>query len=493
MSSEQRNMRIVGREYEQKKLELGFQSKEAEFIVVYGRRRVGKTYLIRRFFEQKQALFFQVSGIHRARSRVQLNEFKKEIERVFYATKKSTRLQNPTNWMEALGALTDAIENTVQHQKVVLFFDEFPWMATPKSGLLQAIDYYWNRFWVNNPNIKVVICGSAAAWIIDKILSDKGGLYNRVTSRIHLHPFTLKETKTYLEYKGVYLDNAQILQLYLCIGGIPFYLKHIQKGYSAIQSINQLCFQKKGTLLDEFENLFTSLFDQDGEHEAIIKLIASKREGVSRSEIEKAINIKGGRLTKWLKELAASDFISELMSDDKERGQYFKVTDEYTLFYLSWIDKGSVNRIKQEMTENYWEAISQKPAWKAWSGYAFEAVCFKHLPQIRKAVSIPEGSIASSWRYISNKTSDMAGAQIDLIFNRNDGIINIFEIKCSFSPYALEKAYSAELQRKIEVYKKITKTEKQIFLCMITANRLKKTLYSEEYVSAEVTLKDFYY
>ncbi len=483
--------KIVGRHYEQQQLQKKFDSQEAEFIAIYGRRRVGKTFLIRNFFKDKNCLFFQVSGIHKDPFNLQLNEFKNEIERTFFSDKGGLQLKEPENWMEALQLLTKSIELAKEHKKVVLFLDEFPWMATPKSGLLQALDYYWNRFWVNNPKIKLIVCGSAASWIIRNILNNKGGLHNRVTSRIHLEPFTLYETKEYLKQQGVVLNNTQILDLYMCIGGIPFYLKFVEKGLSAVQNINQLCFQKKGSLLDEFNNLFSSLFDHADIHEEIVRIIASRREGLSRAEIESSTGSKGGSLSEKLQELEEASFIMKFIPWGKERGTYYKIIDEYTLFYLKWIAPEKKGRLAKEITLKFWQDASQTPAWKAWAGYAFEAICYKHLTLIRKALQITDGATATTWRYSSKKKGE-EGAQIDLLFDRPDDTINLCEIKYCKEPYAIDKSYSKELLRKIDIYKKITKTEKQIFLSMITSCQLKKTMYSEEIITSHVSLNNLF-
>jgi AAA+ ATPase superfamily predicted ATPase len=482
---------IIGRKYEQQQLQKSLDSKEAEFIAIYGRRRVGKTYLVRNFFKNKKCIFFQISGIHNAPTNLQLKEFKKEIERIFLHELGGLKLKEPENWMEALELLTDSIQLVKDSQKIVLFFDEFPWMVTHKSGLLSALDYYWNRFWVNNEKIKLIICGSAASWIVRNILNNKGGLHNRVTSKIHLEPFTLYETKEYLKYKEITLTNAQILDLYMCLGGIPYYLKFVEKGLSAAQNINRLCFQKRGSLLDEFKNLFSSLFDHAEAHEEIIKFIATKREGISRKEIEKAILKKGGRLSRRLEELEEAGFIMAFVPWGQKRGIYYKIIDEYTLFYLKWIAPDSTSRLSKEITSKFWEAASQTPSWKAWSGFAFEAICYKHLSNIRKTLFIPDGATATTWRSVPKK-GKTEGAQIDLLFYRPDDSVNICEIKYCKEPYAIDKNYSKELQRKVDIFQKITKTDKQIFLSMITACRLKKTMYSEELITSEVRLDDLF-
>ena len=479
-------MTIIGRQYEQKQLNRIFQSVEPEFVAVYGRRRVGKTYLIRNFFDQKACIFFRSSGIHKGSLKKQLEKFKQEIENTFY---KGTQLSAFANWHDAFSALKDAINLFADKQKIVVFLDEIPWMSTPKSGLLEALDYYWNRYWSENNKIKLIICGSAASWIIDHVLHDTGGLHNRVTLRLPIEPFTLAEVKEYLTYKKVNYNNEQILTLYMCLGGIPFYLNFIEKGLSAIQNINNACFSKKGTLYDEFELLFASLFKKHEIHEEIIRFIAHKREGVRRSEIESHFH-KGGRLTGRLKELEEAGFILAFTPWKKERGIYYKIVDEYTLFYLTWIAPRALNRISKNIDDRYWEILSTKPAWKAWSGYAFESICFKHISQIKKTLDIPDGTEIASWRYAPGKNEEISGAQIDLIFDRPDGIVNLCEIKYCSSPFVIDKKYAVHLLSREKIYRQVTKTRKQIFHSVIVSAGLKKTMYSEELIASTVTLAD---
>ena len=483
---------IIGRKAELSLLKEAYQSKKAEFLAVYGRRRVGKTYLIREFFQKQNGLFFQVSGIQYAKSSEQLMEFKKEIQRTFYSSLKATQIETPKSWLAAFEMLQEAITLFGQRQKIVLFFDEFPWMAIRKDKLLQALDYYWNRYWSTQKNIKLIICGSAASWIIENILNNKGGLHNRVTRRIPIEPFALKETKTYLNYHGLHYDNYSILQLYMCIGGIPYYLEMLKKGLSAIQNINQLCFQRKGTLMDEFHNLFKALFNQGAMHEDIIKIIAAKQEGASRDEIETALKTKGGTLTLWLKELEQAGFISTFTPWGRKYGTYYKMTDEYTLFYLTWIEPLRKSGLPIEPKTSYWEVAAHTPRWKYWAGHAFETVCYKHLSSVRKMLNIPEGAVASTWRYIAPKKSKLLGAQIDLVFDRNDNIINICEIKHTSAPFKIDKSYAVVLENKRNVYQAITKTNKQVVISMITTFGLKKSDYADDLIFSSGTLEDFF-
>ena len=483
-------MKIIGRQSEKIKLQKILDSDQGEFVAVYGRRRVGKTYLIREFFQQQSCLFFRSSGIHNGALKKQLNVFKKEIEDTFYKAHKGIQLSSFKNWQDAFAALTDAIDLLAGKQKVVLFLDEIPWMATPKSGLLEALDYYWNRYWSENSKIKLIICGSAASWIIDNILDNTGGLHNRVTLRLLIEPFTLLETKQYLHYKNIRYTNEQILSLYLCLGGIPFYLNFFERGLSVIQNINAICFSKKGTLYDEFDLLFSSLFKAHEIHKELVTFISHKREGVSRSNIEAHFNYKGGRLTKRLRELEEAGFIVAFIPWQKERGTYYKTVDEYTLFYLTWIAPRAASRIAKNIDDQYWQMLSQQSSWKAWSGYAFEAVCFKHVNSIKKALQIPEGSEVSSWKQIGNQKEE--GTQIDLVFDRPDKIVNLCEIKYCKEPFVIDKHYAALLLKREAIYRQSTRTTKQIVHSMIVSGGLKKTLYSEEIIFSVATLTNLF-
>ena len=482
---------LIGRNYEQEKFEKAYQSKRAEFIAVYGRRRVGKTYLIRYFFSKKDCLYFQLTGIYKAAAKVQLKEFIKEVANTFYTSK--VKLEAPKSWMEAFEILTELIEKQDPNKTQVLFFDELPWMAMRSSKLLAALEYYWNRHWSNMPQLKLIVCGSATAWIINKIIKNKGGLHNRVTLRLPLESFTLVETQAFLKHEGIKYDAMQLLQLYMCIGGIPYYLTMLDKGLSATQNINRLCFQKKGTLLDEFTLLMSSLFDQSAVYEQLLELIASKREGMLREDIEEKIKIKGGDLSKKLAELEQTGFIAAFMPWGRsKKGKYYKIVDEYTLFYFHWIAPRALQRVINEIDNKFWEEQSQSAAWRAWSGYAFEAVCFKHISKLKKALKIPEGASAMTWRYLSKKLDNLdQGVQIDLLFDRGDGIINLCEIKYSNKLFVIDKEYAKKLKDKIEIYQKITKTSKQLFISFVTTLGLAPGVYVDELVTSQAMLQDF--
>lgn len=484
-------MSLTGREAEIKQLEEFYSSKKAEFLALYGRRRVGKSFLIQQFYQKKRSINFHVTGLKDGSLKEQIEVFTRVIGKTFY---QGVELVNKTKWLDVFDQLTEAINKTPKNKKIFLFFDELPWMATKKSKLIQALDHYWNRYWSLDPRIKLVVCGSAASWILDNLIHNKGGLYNRITQQIELLPFTLSESKKFLAKKGVRLNNTQLLKLYMAIGGIPLYLEHIQKNLSADQNIEALCFTKRGFLFTEFSKLFSSLFDQQDIHEELIRIIAESRYGISQIELmKKSSKSVGGRLKKRLKELEDAGFVEQFIPyGHKEKGIYYRVLDEYTLFYLKWIDPVATSIKRRDKEKGYWLSKTQSSSWESWSGYAFEAICYKHLNTIRQALAIPPGAESGSWRYTPRKRDSQDGAQIDLLFDRNDGVITMCEIKHTSSPFVIDKTVAKNLIKKIAVFKEQTKTSKQIFISMIAAKGIKPNLYSDDLINSVVKFEDLF-
>lgn len=487
------NKEFAERQQERSILEDFFCSDKPEFLAIYGRRRVGKTFLIRSFFENKSCIFFSSMGIFNASLSRQLGEFTKEISRTFFF---GTELKKMENWFDIFELLTDVINKQVpENKKVVLFFDEFPWMVTPRSKLLQALDYYWNRHWSQNSRIKLIVCGSAASWIIKNIVNNKGGLHNRLTRTILLEPMNLKETKAMLHNMGVRLNNKHISQIYMVTGGVPFYLSHIAPGLSASQVIDKLAFSKNSLLLEEFDKLYSSLFDDVGIYVEIIKVIAKYRYGIHQEELFQKMKTisKGGTIVEKLKELENTGFIIRFLPyKHKRKGIYYKVIDEYTLFYFNLIEPIKETLLKKGLREGYWDKIMSSNSWNVWAGYSFEAMCYKHLNQISKALNLNPTAIPNTWRHAPRTGSKEDGTQIDLLFDRDDDAITICEIKYTNSPFAIDKEYAAKLNKKLEVFRETTKTQKQLFLGIISANGLKKTMYSEEMIDGVVTLEDLF-
>lgn len=483
--------KIIGRAREQDLLKNLIGSKKSEFIAVYGRRRVGKTYLIKNFVNSLPCFFFHVTGLQNGTSKEQQEEFSKQIGATFYNNASITQRER---WRDAFEDLTKAIETVPKDKTVVLFFDEFPWMATPRSKLLTALELYWNRYWVFDKRIKLIICGSATSWIIEKIINNKGGLHNRVTRTIHLKPFSLYETESFLKEHQIRLEKRQILDLYTVLGGVPLYWSYVRKGLSAHQCIDELCFQSNGPLVKEFDRLFQSLFEDPKPYMDLIRILAKHHYGVGQSKlIAKAKIPDGGTAVRRLHQLEEAGFITSLVPyGHKDKGVYYLIEDEYSLFYLRWIEPNIKTVAKKQINEGFWLSQSSQPSWKSWAGYVFESICYKHIDQIRRALKIDPGAHVGTWRFSPRKKDGEDGAQIDLLFDRMDGVITICEIKSSDSPFAIDKSYSQELTRKVEIFKKQTRTKKQIFIAMITAHGLKQTIYSEELIADHVTLEDLF-
>lgn len=484
--------KFVARDRELQILKKLYASKEAEFLAVYGRRRVGKTILIDSFCKAQKGVYFSVSGTQGAPLFDQLANFIDRMSETFYH---GAKLQSVTNWREAFKALNLAFSTVPENQTILLFFDEFPWLATKNSRLLQHIDYYWNQYWSKDKRIKLIICGSSASWIINKIIRNKGGLHNRVTQEIHLQPFTLFETNIYLEHHGIKLSKKQVVEIYMALGGIPYYLRRLQKGLSATQNIEHMAFQRSSFLLEEFDKLYDSLFDGGEVYIEIMRLITQKRYGVSQTELIKNIEgmTQGGEAKKKLQALEDAGFIMRFKPyAHSKKGIYFRVIDEYTLFYFRWIEPVRKSLQSKAFKQGYWAEMVNSPAWHAWASLAFEAVCYKHLAQISTALKLPATALADCWQFIPKSGEVEEGAQIDLLFDRRDDVITLCEIKYTNQIYTIDKQYAKTLQSKLEIFQKRTKTKKTLMLVMISANGVKENMYSEELITDVVTLEGLF-
>lgn len=486
------NSSITGRKKEQKILHSLYERDDPDFLALYGRRRVGKTYLIRNFFSDLPCTFFEITGLKDGSIKDQIHLFTEKLDKVFVTNHSENP---PKNWLRALYLLTECIAKKPKKEKIILFFDELPWLSSQKSGFLQALDYYWNTSWSFRKNLKLVVCGSAASWMLNNLIRAKGGLHNRLTAIIPLRPFTLFETEEYLKKRGVDLNRRLILDLYMAIGGIPHYLNNVKKNFSPAQNINQMCFTKDGMLFEEFHTLFASLFDDSPVHIEIIRIIAGSRNGIDKIELLKKSKhtSSGGRFTARLNELEEAGFIASFTPQmRKKKGTFYRIIDEFTLFFLNWIEPAS-NQLKLSLnSSSYWESKMQSQRWKIWAGYAFEAICFKHIEQIKKALGIQViASEISSWRHSAwNKKGD--GIQIDLLIDRADGIINLCEMKYCEGAFTITKGISENLEKKRLVYKTIMNIPKTIFLTMITPNGIRENDHSKRLVTNQVILNDLY-
>lgn len=466
---------IIGREKEINQLNKIRASSKSEFVAVYGRRRVGKTFLVREYFGYR--FDFQLTGLANASTQQQLTNFYVTLKRYAPAYEKAM----PANWFEAFQELIGHLENIQGDQKKIIFLDELPWLATPRSDFMMALEHFWNSWATNRKDIILIACGSAASWMISELINNRGGLHNRVTERIKIQPFNLGEAERLLQSKNNVLDRYQILQLYMVMGGIPYYLDAVSPEKSAAQNIEEMCFHRGAILETEFQNLFASLFRNATKHEAVITALAGKARGLSRNELVRATGIpSGGSLTRTLEELEESGFIHRYTPfNKKSKDTLHRLSDFYSMFYLKFI-KDNTN-----YDEGVWTNAIDHPSHRAWAGYAFEQVCLTHIPQIKKALGI-SGILShtSSWR----STQSENGAQVDLVIDRRDQVVNLCEVKYSINTYTITKAYADNLRNKIGSFRDETKTRKAVFLTMITTFGLERNAHAASLVQNEITM-----
>lgn len=474
-------MKLIGRIEEKKIFEHCLNSSESKLIAVYGRRRVGKTFLVRQYFGTK--IKFEVAGLHQGKLNDQLKHFADTLAKHGWT---EAALHKPDSWTAAFDMLERFISSLKGNRKKVIFLDELPWFDTPKSKFLSAFQNFWNSYCTKRTDILCVICGSAASWMIKKILKNKGGLHNRVTEKIRLTQFNLHEIELFLKEKNIKWSRYDIAQLYLTTGGIPYYLDAIRKGESVVQFIHRACFTKDGILTDEYKILFSSLFDDSERHYQIIEALNDKKSGLTRKDIiEKTGLPSGGTLSTSLNELEESGFIEIfLFYQNKKTKKRYKLVDSFTIFYLKFMKNQNFK------TGKNWKNIVKSQSWVSWSGLAFERLCFSHTPQIKRALKLEAiECTVTAWR----KADKNEGTQIDMLIDRADRVVNVCEIKFAKADFTIDKAYAKKLRNKIDLFSNTASNKrKNIFLTMITTFGLTDNDYHKELVQSEVVLEDLF-
>jgi uncharacterized protein len=466
-------MPIIAREREQARFLRAIQSDQSEFIAMYGRRRTGKTFLIKEYFNKQ--ICFHITGIQDEGKATQLEAFAQEVAN---RTKKTVDI--PKNWVQAFSDLRKYIESIKNTKgKKVIFIDELPWLDTQRSGCLRALAHFWNHWAAWEKNIILVICGSASSWIIKKVLNDKKGLHNRVTAKINLQPFTLQETEQYLIAKKISLSRYQIVVLYMALGGIPFYLNEVMAGQSADENIHRICMDANGALHDEFDNLYKALFEKAENHIKIVKALASKTSGLTRTELLAKVKLSnGGSRSRILDELIDNGFMQYLQNLGKTKnGGTYILTDYFSRFHLQFI--------ANQKTDN-WMSIVQTGTWYNWAGIVFEQVCRDHLQAIKHALGI--SAVSTNIRFMQT-----AATQIDLIIERKDNVVHLCEIKFLENEFEIKKQYAENLQNKISNLRSRYPSRKTIFPTLISTFGCKKNAHSIGLITNEVILNQLFF
>lgn len=447
-------------------LSICIESERPEFIAIYGRRRVGKTYLVKEYFNNQFS--FYATGLSEEKTKSQLKAFHESL--MAYGSKER---QQPKDWFEAFSRLKEILTSADVYRepvnnKLVVFLDELPWMDTARSDFKSALDFFWNSFGSSKEDLLLIVCGSATSWIIDNLLKNRKGFHNRLTRQIHMMPFSVSECEDLLRNNGMVLTRGQIIECYMTFGGIPYYLNLLDRRLSLAQNIEELCFKNYGSLQNEYDNLFSSLFKKPEKHMAVIEALAQTKEGKTRQSLIKLLKIESGSvLSNNLIELEQCGFVRKYTNFMKSKNEaFYQLIDPFVLFNLKFLKKKEYGS---------WMSYLNSPSYNAWRGNAFEIVCLNHIPQIKFALGI---SGVETMEYAWKSTSSGSGAQIDLLIDRKDGVINLCEMKFSNGIYEISRDEYEKLQSRLSSFQKESKTSKAIHITLISANGLSRNKYS---------------
>lgn len=470
---------LIGRKAQKAELLETFESEYSEFVAVYGRRRVGKTFLIRETFDYQ--FTFEHAGVANSGFAEQLYAWKSSLNDAGQNIKEA-----PTNWIEAFDMLKDVIRASKAKKKVI-FIDEMPWMDTPRSRFVSALEFFWNSWASARKDVLLIVCGSATSWIVNNIFKNHGGLHNRVTHRIFVEPFCLAECEEYVQSRNVEMSRYDIIECYMVMGGIPFYWSLLERGLALDQNIDNLFFSANGKLRYEFNELYDSLFRNPDKYIVVVTALSYRKSGMSRDEIVEMGKIpNNGNLTKILDDLEHCGFISKYHSFGQNKYNIiYRLMDNFTLFYFKYITQNNQN------DENFWSNSYNTPTRNSWIGVAFERVCFQHIPQIKQALGIAGiTSSVCSWRILPVDKEDK-GAQIDMLIDRADNVINICEMKFTQDTYAIDKDYDQQLRHKLTRFVEGTSTRKAVHLTVVTTFGITHNSYWNR-VQKEVTAEDLF-
>ena len=471
---------MIGRIKEQKILKDAYNSEYSQFVAVYGRRRIGKTFLVRETFEY--SFTFQHAGAAKESLKGQLGLFRTSLQDFGYSDCPELK-----TWHEAFNQLKVLIQNSKSKKKII-FLDEAAWMDTPKSNFLSALEHFWNSWASNRKDVLLIICASATSWIINKVFKNRGGLHNRVTVRIPLAPFTLMECELYSKERGLKLNRYQILNLYMVMGGVALYWSILDKRLSAVQNIDQLFFNKDAKLNGEFNDLYNSLFKHPEAYKAIVVALGKHLPGLTRQELLKHTGqADNGVFSDRLEELEECGFIMKMRAFPKNKKEsIYKLCDNFTIFYFKYIKTNAG-------IEDFWTKNFKSQSIRSWSGFAFERVCLQHIGQIKKAIGIAAVSTTEHmWRFVpENGEKGIKGAQIDLLIDRDDNVISVCEMKWASEEFVIKKADDADIKNKVSALERETGTKKAIHVTMVTTYGVKHNMYYDE-IQSEVVMDQLF-
>lgn len=467
---------IIGRSSEIRLLNEYINSEHSEFIAVYGRRRVGKTFLVKSLFQKDFA--FYMTGLANSDLKNQLRNFADAFSQYF--PKAST--PKIKSWFEAFTLLRDNLKKV--KGKKIIFIDELPWFDTVRADFVSALEHFWNSWAADQKDLKLIVCGSATSWMMNKLINNHGGLHNRVTHQIRLSPFTLKECEEFFKSRNFSMARTEIALYYMIFGGIPYYLTLLRNDESLAQNVDRLFFSEEGELRNEFKNLYKALFKQSDKYIEIVRVLAKKAKGFTRNELLNELSKESsGGISNVIADLESCGFIRRYTAfGKKSKDELVQLIDFYTLFYFNFVAE------RKKDSRTFWMQIQGKPAYATWCGYAFEILCLQHIQQILNALGISGiESNPCSW---SGKDEE-SGIQLDLLIDRIDNVINVCEMKFSELPFELNKAYYEKSLSRVNRFRSISKTRKSTMLTFVSAAGLKDNSYARQ-IPKVLTLGDLF-
>ena len=471
---------IIGRNQEIAVLRAAAEKEESQLIAVYGRRRVGKTYLIRETF--RNSFTFQHAGIYQGTREEQLTAFSNAMKDAGLPAETPV----PENWIDAFQQLKDVIRGSSQRKKIV-FIDELSWMDTPRSDLMRALEHFWNAWASARDDVLMILCSSATSWMMNKVIHNKGGLYNRLKVQIYLRPLSLSWCRDYANAMQLGFADAQILELYMVLGGIPFYWSLLEKGLSVAQNVDHLFFEEDAPLRREFDYLFAAIFRYPEEYLRIVEALSRKKTGLTREEILKATGIAGsGLFSTRLKELESCGFLREYHGFGKKKKEsLYQLIDPYVLFYYHF-------QAKNPTDPHFWTHQLNTPAINTWRGLAFEEVCLLHVEELKRKLGIT-GVLTDVASFIcrENEEEGIHGSQIDLVIQRADHVVNLFEMKYTDGLFTISKTMDMDLRRKTSDFQVATKCRDAIHWTVVTPYGLTRNAYAGN-IQTEITCEDLF-
>ena len=479
--------RIIGRKRELNFLEERYERDKSELLVIYGRRRVGKTFLVTQAFKDRFA--FKHTGLSPYEDEGRKVTMADQLQAFHYSLIRYGESRDrlcPKSWMEAFFRLEELLTSKRNGEKMVVFIDELPWMDTPRSGFLTAFESFYNGWASGEDDVLVVVCGSSSSWMLTNLINNKGGMYDRQTLELKILPFSLKETEEFLRSKDILLDRYDIVRAYMAVGGIPYYLDYFMRGRSFEQNMDELFFREGAPMRKEFSRLFRTLFSNSESYATLVRFLAGRRYGYTREEIVAGVDLSsGGGLTEMLTKLEETDFIEKYKPVAKEGGKlYYRLMDSFTVFYLHFIDGND------GLDEHYWTNSAGDRRVSTWNGIAFEQVCLSHVESLKRALGI-SGIATTASKYLAQGGDGRQGAQIDLVIDRADKNVNLCEMKFYAAEVSLDKEEDLKIRNRVEAVRAALGRRGTIFPTLVTTYGLKRGAHSGV-IQNVITLDDLF-